>query len=54
MQYQKRLEKTNAKITESVKKRKDASLKTSQLEKQLKVLKQVSLNDKKNSCKFTK
>ena len=46
-QYQKRLEKANAKISESEKKLSETNLKNAQLEKQLKVLKQACLNDKK-------
>ena len=46
-QYQKRLEKANAKNSESEKKLSETNLKNAQLEKQLKVLKQACLNDKK-------
>ena len=46
-QYQNRLDKANAKISELEKKLSEANLKNAQWEKQLKVLKQAGLNDKK-------
>ena len=46
-QYQKRLDKANAKIYQLEKKLSEANLKNAQLEKQLKVSKQAGLNDKK-------
>ena len=53
-QYHKRLDKAKAKASELEKEVSEANLKNAQLEKQLKVLKQADLNDKKKNCKFTK
>ena len=47
-QFQKRLDKANAKVFELEKKLREANLKNVQLEKQLKVLKQAGWNDKKD------